>query len=129
MEAAKVRCVTMALEGDAADWMVTLHNNTPKLKHYDQFMMVPCRQLDNPRAECKGRTRMKTINQWWRSVAEYTQEFNELVCHMTGWPPEVLMKCYKVGLNEELYQCCISCGGGCPSRPPALVCVGRRGGN
>uniref|UniRef100_A0A8C6VGT2 DUF4939 domain-containing protein n=1 Tax=Naja naja TaxID=35670 RepID=A0A8C6VGT2_NAJNA len=40
-EAAKVRCVTRALEGTAAKWMVTLHNdNDPLLMNYDLFMTL-----------------------------------------------------------------------------------------
>uniref|UniRef100_A0A8C5SLW0 DUF4939 domain-containing protein n=1 Tax=Laticauda laticaudata TaxID=8630 RepID=A0A8C5SLW0_LATLA len=38
-EAAKVRGVTRALEGTAAEWMVTLHNdNAPQLMNYNLFM-------------------------------------------------------------------------------------------
>uniref|UniRef100_A0A8C6XI66 DUF4939 domain-containing protein n=1 Tax=Naja naja TaxID=35670 RepID=A0A8C6XI66_NAJNA len=47
-EAAKVRCVTRALEGTAAKWMVTLHNdNAPQLMNYDLFMTALRARFDS----------------------------------------------------------------------------------
>uniref|UniRef100_A0A670ZE00 DUF4939 domain-containing protein n=1 Tax=Pseudonaja textilis TaxID=8673 RepID=A0A670ZE00_PSETE len=63
-EAAKVRCVTRALEGIAAEWMVTLYNdNSPQLQNLNVFMTALRRRFEDLLAERKARIRMKTINQ------------------------------------------------------------------
>uniref|UniRef100_A0A8C6XGC2 Retrotransposon gag domain-containing protein n=1 Tax=Naja naja TaxID=35670 RepID=A0A8C6XGC2_NAJNA len=108
-EAAKVRCLTRALEGTAAKWMVTLHNdNDPLLMNYDLFTTALWARFEDPLAERKARIRMKTINQGRRSVAEYTQEFRELAYHIRGWSQGVLIEAYKDGLNEDMYQSCVA---------------------
>uniref|UniRef100_A0A8C5SGU8 Uncharacterized protein n=1 Tax=Laticauda laticaudata TaxID=8630 RepID=A0A8C5SGU8_LATLA len=83
LEAAKVKCVTRALEETAAKWMVTLHNdNAPQLMNYDLFMTALHTRFEDPLAEHKTRIRMKTINQWRRSLA----------CHIRGWSHGALIE-------------------------------------
>lgn len=74
LEAACVRCVTVALEGAAAEWMVSLCNNAPQLRNYDHFMGALRQHFEDPLAEHKARTQMKTLIQGRRLVAAYTQE-------------------------------------------------------
>uniref|UniRef100_A0A8C5WSY3 DUF4939 domain-containing protein n=1 Tax=Laticauda laticaudata TaxID=8630 RepID=A0A8C5WSY3_LATLA len=51
-EAAKVRCVTRTLEGTAAKWTVTLHNdNASQLINYDLFMRALCARFEDQLAE------------------------------------------------------------------------------
>lgn len=77
-EGDKLRCVTMALEGAAVRWMVTLHNdNTPC---YNCFMAACCKCFEDPLVNIKARDHIKTISQGQRSVAKYTQEFHNLAC-------------------------------------------------
>uniref|UniRef100_A0A8C6VH31 Uncharacterized protein n=1 Tax=Naja naja TaxID=35670 RepID=A0A8C6VH31_NAJNA len=71
-EAAKVRCVTKALEGMASKWMVTLHNdNAPQLMNYDLFMAALHARFEGPLAERRARIWMKTINQGRCSVKRH----------------------------------------------------------
>lgn len=37
-EGAKVWSMTLALEGEAVEWLVTLHNDAPELCNFNQFM-------------------------------------------------------------------------------------------
>ncbi|XP_058033410.1 protein-tyrosine kinase 6 isoform X1 [Ahaetulla prasina] len=113
-DAARVRCVTRALEGVAADWMAVLHSeNSPLLGNYDQFMAALRTRFEDPLAGPRARRRMKSIHQGRRSVAEYTQEFRELVPYMRGWPEVDLLEIYKDGLNKDVYMVCFLRGAPC----------------
>lgn len=70
-EGAKVRSVTLALEGATAHWMVTVHNaNAPELRNFNQFITVLCQWFEDPLADCKARDCIKTVCQGCRVVAE-----------------------------------------------------------
>lgn len=59
--------------------------------------------FEDPLAEHKARTWMKTITQGRWSVAEYTQEFCEMACQLATWPEEILVECFEDGLTNEVY--------------------------
>lgn len=91
-ESSKVQCTTMALEGAVAQWMVTLYNDDAlELRNFNQFMVVLRKSFEDPLADCKARDR--------RGVAKYTQEFCDLVCRLTDWPQDILVRCFKDGLK------------------------------
>lgn len=49
MEGARVRIVTLALEGGIARWMVTLHNvNALELRNFNRFMTALIWQFEDP---------------------------------------------------------------------------------
>lgn len=51
-KAAWVRCTTMTLEGNAVEWMVSLHNDdAPELRSFDWFMMALCKRFEDPLAQ------------------------------------------------------------------------------
>lgn len=77
---AKVRCVTKALEGTTAEWMVILHNDASELRNFDCFMATLQKSFEDTLADCKARDHIKTISQGCREEAEYTQEFCDLAC-------------------------------------------------
>lgn len=90
--------------------MVSLHNDdAPQLRNYD-FMVALCQRFEDPLAECKTQTWMKTITQGWWSVPVYTQEFRELACWLATWLKDILIVCFKDGLNDDIYHICISHG-------------------
>lgn len=43
-------------------------------------------------------------------VVEYTKELHDLVCQLNDWPKDILISCFKDGLNNDLYNTCISWG-------------------
>lgn len=52
----QVRVVTMALEGAAACWMVTLNNaDAPELRNFKQFMAALRQRFKDPLADQKAR--------------------------------------------------------------------------
>lgn len=69
---AKVRCVTMALEGPAAQWMVILHNdNASELRNFNRFMTVLHKLFEDPLVDHKARDCIKPSCKergWWRST-------------------------------------------------------------
>lgn len=100
-EGAKVRCITLALEGAAARWMATLHSvNTPELRNFDNFMTVLHHQFEDPPADQKARGHIKIIREGCRAVAEYTNEFRGLACYLDC--------CFKDELNDDLYNACVA---------------------
>lgn len=38
----------------------------------------------------------------------YTQEFQELAGELGTWPKDILIDCFKDGLNNNVYHTCIS---------------------
>lgn len=50
------------------------------------------------------RDHIKTIHQGHRGVAEYTKEFRDLACQLTNWPQDILISCFKDGLNNDIYN-------------------------
>lgn len=112
-----MRSVTLVLEGATARWMVTLHNmNAPELRNFDQFMTALCRQFKDPLADSKARDCIKTMCQGLRVVAEYTEEFCDLACRLNDWLEDILISCFKDGVNNDLYNACVPC------TPPQLIC-------
>lgn len=86
----RVRIVTLALEGAAANWIVTLHNaDAPELWNFNCFMTALWHRFEDPHPDQKARDRIKTIKQGRQLVAEYTKEFSDLVCHMDWRRPKV----------------------------------------
>lgn len=60
---AEVWCMTIALQGTTAEWMVTLHNdNTLELCNFDYFMTALQKHFEDPLADRKARTRIETIS-------------------------------------------------------------------
>lgn len=54
-EAAEVWCVTMALEGTTAEWMVSLHNdNVSELQSFHRLLMALCKWFKDPLAQRKA---------------------------------------------------------------------------
>lgn len=54
----------MALEGAAADWMVTLHNtNATELWNFNHFMATLRWRFEEPLAEQKARDYIKMVKQ------------------------------------------------------------------
>lgn len=50
-EAARVRCMTMALKSTRVEWMVSLHNdNAPEFQNFDQFMKTLQKWFKDPLA-------------------------------------------------------------------------------
>lgn len=61
---AKVRCVTMVLEGPAAQWMVFLHNdNSLELRNLNHFIAIFRKLLEDSLADCNARDHIKIILQ------------------------------------------------------------------
>ncbi|XP_060541565.1 zinc finger protein 213-like [Pantherophis guttatus] len=109
-QGSRVRVVTLALEGAAARWMVTLHNaNAPELWNFDHFMTALRRRFEDPLADRKARDRIKVVRQGRRPVAEYTEEFWDLACRV-HWPEDILVSCFKDGLSDDLYNACVARG-------------------
>lgn len=109
-EGAKLRVVTLALEGAAASWMVTLHNaNAPELRNFNRFMTALRQRFEDPLADRKARDRIKNAQQGRRRVAEYTEEFRNLAYRL-DWPECVLVTYFKDGLNDDLYTACVARG-------------------
>lgn len=68
----QVRVVTLALEGAAARWMVTLHSaDAPELWNFNYFMMA----LHCHLAYQKAHDRIRTVKQGCWPVTEYIKEF------------------------------------------------------
>ncbi|XP_058041525.1 receptor activity-modifying protein 1 isoform X1 [Ahaetulla prasina] len=106
-QAAQVRAVTQNLTGRAAAWFVSLYSgHSPSLQNYEHFMTALRRRFEDPLAEQKAKSRMKTIRQGRRPVADYSQEFSDLVPLMRGWSEVTLVDIYKDGLNGDLYELC-----------------------
>ncbi|XP_058041925.1 uncharacterized protein LOC131199783 [Ahaetulla prasina] len=106
-QAAQVRAVTHNLTGRAAAWLVSLYtNHSPLLQNYEHFITALRRRFEDPLAEQKAKGRMKTIRQGRRPVADYSQEFSDLVPLMRGWSEVTLVDIYKDGLNGDLYELC-----------------------
>lgn len=58
----KVNYITMALEGEVANWVVSLHNvGTEELYDFDYFMITLRQWFEDPLADQKAKTRIKTI--------------------------------------------------------------------
>lgn len=54
-EGARVRVITLALEGARDRWMVTLHNaNAPELQNFNCFMAVLRWRFEDPVADWKA---------------------------------------------------------------------------
>lgn len=83
-DGAKVQCVTMALEGTMAEWMVTLHNDVSELRNFDHFMAALQMHFEDSLADHQARDHIKTTSQGQREVAKYSQEFCNLACQLTG---------------------------------------------
>lgn len=101
----------MVLEGTTGKWIVTLHNDdVPELWRFDHFMGALQKHFQDLLADCKARTRIRTINQGHHSIAAYTHEFCNLACRLTDWPQNMLIECFQDGLNDDVYNTCISRG-------------------
>lgn len=48
MEGVKVQSITLMLEGEAAEWKVTLHDDPPELCNFDCFVGAYQRGLRTP---------------------------------------------------------------------------------
>uniref|UniRef100_A0A8C5SPH8 DUF4939 domain-containing protein n=1 Tax=Laticauda laticaudata TaxID=8630 RepID=A0A8C5SPH8_LATLA len=60
---AMVYCVVRALEGEAADWAVTLYaEGPPELRHYEAFMAALRQHFRDPLADRKAKIKLQTIN-------------------------------------------------------------------
>lgn len=112
IKGAKVRVITLALEGAAVRWMVTLHNgNAPELRNFNRFMSAMRWQFEDSLADRKTRDHIRTdhirtVRQGCRPAAEYTEEFQDLACHF-NWLEDILMNCFKDGLNlRPVYHVC-----------------------
>lgn len=102
--------VSLALEGAAARWMITLHNaNAPELRNLNCFMTVLRWQFKDLVADQKARGCIRTIRQERRLAAEYTKEFWDLACCL-DWPEDILVSCFEDGLNDNLYTACVMWG-------------------
>lgn len=100
--------VTLVLEGAAAQWMVTLHNaSASELNNFNWFMTALRQWLEDSLGDWKARDHIKTMQQGCRAVTEYTEEFRDLVCCLNR-PEDILMSCFKDGLNDDLYTTCIT---------------------
>lgn len=65
-------------------------------------------------ADWKDRDHIKMVRHGWRPVAEYTEEFRDLACHL-NCPEDILVSCFKDELSDDLYHTCIARG--------TLVCL------
>lgn len=88
--------------------MVTLHKaNEKELRNFYCFMTGLHQRFEDPLAERKVRDCIKTMCQGCRVVAEYTEEFHELACRLE----DILISCFKDGLNDNLYNAYVLRGG------------------
>ncbi|XP_013929468.1 PREDICTED: neuralized-like protein 4 [Thamnophis sirtalis] len=72
---ARVRVITLAMEG-AARWMVTLQDaDAPELQDFDWFMIALRQWFKDSLADRKARDHIKVVKQGHQPVAEYTEEF------------------------------------------------------
>lgn len=52
----------MAFEGEAAEWLVALHDDDPvELCHFDRFTAALKKQFEDPLANQKAQIRIKTL--------------------------------------------------------------------
>lgn len=88
--------------------MVTLHNaNTPELRNFNRFMTVLCHRFEGPLVGRKVRECKKTIWQCHTVMAEYIEDFYNLAYRL-NWPEDILISCFKDGLNNDLYNACVA---------------------
>lgn len=98
----KLRSITLVLEGATGCWMVTFHNaNALELRNFNHLMMMIRRRFEDLLADRKARDHIKTMNQGRRVRAEYTEEFHDLVCNLNDRPEDILISCFKDGLNNN----------------------------
>lgn len=51
------------MEGETAEWMVTLHNNSMELCNFDRFMAALRKRFEDSLADLKARIKIKTKRQ------------------------------------------------------------------
>lgn len=72
----------MALEGEAAEWMLAFHDDdVVELNNFDKFMAALKKRFEDLLTERKARTQLKTT-QGRQCVATCVQEFWSLACRL-----------------------------------------------
>lgn len=108
---ARVCYVTRALEGEAADWVMTLRDNDAEELHNFSFFMMALRQwFKDPLADWRARTRIRTIKQRRHSIVAYIQEFQGLASWFIDWSQEMLIDYFREGLKRDVFYTCLSQG-------------------
>lgn len=108
---AKVLCVTMALEGEAVEWLMALHDDAVvELHHFNQFMCALRKRFENLLTEWKAMTKIKTIRQGRQPIASYIHEFWSLASKLTNWLQDILIEYFQEGLSNKVFHTCLSHG-------------------
>ncbi|KAK9407417.1 Retrotransposon-derived protein PEG10 [Crotalus adamanteus] len=88
----RVNAISMNLEGDAMEWLVSLFDEVaPELHDVDPFMQELQNPFEDPTETRKADAKIRTIRQGKRTVAEYIREFCSLVAQVRWWPKHMLV--------------------------------------
>lgn len=108
---AMVYCVVRALDGEAADWAVTLYEEeAEELHHFEAFMVALRQRFKDPLADRKAKIKLQTIKQGGRTAAVYTREFRPLDDRLRRKGEEMLIKYFQRGLDPEVLYVCLRRG-------------------
>ena len=99
---AKIAFIVSLLSGRALDWAVASFNNdalfaSDYLRFISEFRLV----FDHPPDGSDAATRLHTLNQGPRSVAEFAVEFRILAAKSL-WDDEALRSAFRRGLNDQI---------------------------
>lgn len=84
---AQVDVVIIILEGEAAEWMTTLHDEgAPDLSDPDAFLCELRAQFSNPMQTQQVEIEVCKVKHWSRPLAKYIREFRKIAGRLRHWP-------------------------------------------
>ncbi|KAG8124614.1 hypothetical protein E2320_019845 [Naja naja] len=98
-----VNAVTLNLEGDAMEWLVSFSNEeAPELMNMDTFVEGMWGRFEDPTETCRAEARIHSIQQGKQLIVEYIEEFLSLIIYLRGWLESVLVYQFRDGLNQGI---------------------------
>lgn len=105
---ARVSAIAESLDGEAAEWMMALHDvGAPELGGVEAFLEGLRERFEDPILTRRAELAMYSLRQGSRSVAEYIGQFRRIAQRLRGWPEQLLVCQFRDGLSREMYQGCL----------------------
>lgn len=106
--AAMVDVIAANLEGEASEWLNSLHNEqAPELWNLNLFIWGLRTRFENEPIALQAEKDIHEVKQAGRPVKEYVREFRRVAGLIERWPERSLVHHFKNGLDNNLFQACI----------------------
>lgn len=104
---AMVHAVTVALDGEAGDWVADLYSdNARELGDVSLLLDALQSRFEDVTWIQRAEGELISLKQGPRQVLDYIREFRRLADKLRHWPEQVLVLRFKAGLNRGLRKVC-----------------------